>query len=154
MWKVTQPRIFRARISDADAIHQVLNGVAAEGGPERNGIEGLVTPDSVAQWMRDLGDRGALFVARVGERGVGAAALEPAGEPGAARLRVWVLPAYRRQGIGTELGRVATQLARDLGYVRVLGHIPEQNEAALSYFSSVAGLENLQPGLRFELPLA
>ncbi len=147
-------RLLRAKIHDADGVHQVMNGVVADGGPQRNGIDRMVTPDSVAQWIRDLGERGALFLARVDERAAGAAALEPTAEPDAARLRVWVLPQFRRMGLGTELGQAATQFARERGYKRVIGHVPEGNEPALSYFSTVAGLTNLQPeSLRFELPL-
>lgn len=150
----TQPRVHRARVHDADGVHQVMNGIVADGGGPRNGIDRMVTPDSVAQWIRELGERGAIFLARVEERAVAACALEPTDEPDAARLRVWVLPDFRRQGLGTMLGRIANQFARERGYTRVIGHVPAENEPALSFFSTVAGAENLQPGsLKFELPL-
>jgi ribosomal protein S18 acetylase RimI-like enzyme len=65
-----------------------------------------------------------------------------------------VLPDYRRQSIGTELSEVALGYGRRLGYERVVGHVPKENEAALSFFSSIAGMANLNPeSLRFELPL-
>ncbi len=152
MSSTIQPTILRAKVADADGVHKVMNGVVADGGGPRNGIDSMVTPDSVAQWIRDLGDRGALFLARSGEQAAAACALEPI-DAEAARLRVWVLPAFRRQGLGGALGRVANQFARERGYKRVVGHVPAENEAALSFFSAVAGEEALQPGLKFELPL-
>jgi ribosomal protein S18 acetylase RimI-like enzyme len=71
-----------------------------------------------------------------------------------ASLGVWVLPEFRRRGLGTELSRAAIEFARDAGYTRLQGTIPAENEPALSFFSAVGPIAAVEGGsMRYELPV-
>ena len=60
----------------------------------------------------------------------------------------------RRQGHGTALAREALAFARDRGYKRIRARLPENNEPALSYLSSIGALVPMRnPGTTFELPI-
>lgn len=60
----------------------------------------------------------------------------------------------RRQGNGTALAQEALGFARQHGYRRIRGRLPEQNEPALSYLSAIGALVPLtNPGAGFELPV-
>ena len=92
---------------------------------------------------------------RIDRQTAGFAALEPVSdEKKTAALGVWVLAAFRGQGVGTQLALMALNFARDKGYRKVRGRIPAGNEAALSFFSSIGALvPRVGRGLRYELPL-
>ena len=102
-----------------------------------------------------LGDRGGIFYAIERDRVVAFASLAPnESDPQVASLGVWVLPEFRRRGLGTELSRAAIEFARDAGYTRLQGTIPAENEPALSFFSAVGPIAALEGGnMRYELPV-
>ena len=68
--------------------------------------------------------------------------------------RVWVLPDHRRRGLATDLAEMLVAFARDRGYRKIRGRLPEGNEPALSFLSSIGAMVPLRnPDMTFELPL-
>src|SRR5262249_52677400 len=75
-------------------------------------------------------------------------------EPETGILGVWVLPDQRRRGIATLLAEELLDFARDHGYRRIRGRLPEGNEPALSFLSAIGAMVPLRnPQMTFELPL-
>jgi RimJ/RimL family protein N-acetyltransferase len=139
--------------ADADAIARIISRVIAE--PNPVGIVQALTPEQVVGWIRRLGTQGCIFLAEVGGEIIGFAALDYNTEvPDTGTIGVWLLPEYRRRGLGTQLGECVLDFAREAGYKRVKGRLPDNNEPALSFLSSLGALVPLQnPEMRFELPL-
>ena len=138
---------------DAEAIAAITERVFAA--PHPVALPRVLSADDVRQWRKRLGDQGCLLVATRGEDVVGFGAIDYNTEqPDICTLGVWVLPEHRRRGIATALGSSLLDFARDTGYRRVRGRLPEGNEPALSFLSGLGALAPLQnPEMRFELPL-
>ena len=104
---------------------------------------------------RRLGEDGTLVVAYDGSIPVAFGALDfNTTEPETGLLGVWVLPDHRRRGLATELAEQLIEFARDRGYRRIRGRLPEGNEPALSFLSSIGAMVPLRnPNMSFELPL-
>lgn len=67
---------------------------------------------------------------------------------------MWVLPEYRRHGLATDLADAILEFARDHGYKHIRGRLPEGNEPALSFLSSIGAMVPLRnPDMTFDLPL-
>jgi GNAT superfamily N-acetyltransferase len=143
----------QATIEDAEAIADVVNRVVQE--PDPAGLEGPTTPDGVRTWLTRQSGQGGIFLCLVEGKVAGFAALDfNTQEPDTATLGVWVLPEYRRRGLGTAAAEYALGFARDKGYRRLRGRLPEHNEVALSFLSSIGALVPIyNPDMRFELPL-
>lgn len=141
----------RATAHDADAIADVARGL----GGENVGLRGEFTAERVREWVRRLGDDGVIIVAYDGSIPVAFGAIDfDTTEPETALLGVWVLPDHRRRGIATELAEELIEFARDKGYRRIRGRLPEGNEPALSFLSSIGAMVPLRnPDMSFELPL-
>jgi ribosomal protein S18 acetylase RimI-like enzyme len=137
----------------APGVAQVVNAIVAEG--DNMALPGRTTPDEMRARVRRLGDRGGIFYAMERDRVVAFASLQPVeSEPETAVLGVWVLPEFRRRGLGTDLSRAAIEFARDAGYTKVQGTIPSENEPALSFFSAVGPIAAVEGGgMRYELPV-
>lgn len=154
----TEPNLRLASSADAAAIAAVIEDVVS--GPNPVGFDAPMSVDEVARWVERLGDAGAIYLAEVG---TGATA-EVAGfgaldfntqEPDTATLGVWLKSAHRRRGIGTRLAERLLEHAREHGFSRVVGRLPDANEPALSFLSSIGGLVPIiNPDMRFELPLS
>ncbi|WP_322795747.1 GNAT family N-acetyltransferase [Tepidiforma sp.] len=149
MTRTTEIR--RATLADAEGIAAILRGM----GNENVGLEGPFDAARVTAWLRRLGDDGALFVAYDGSIPVAFGALDfDTADPGTGLLGVWVLPEYRRRGLATDLAEAILEFARQHGYRRIRGRLPEGNEPALSFLSSIGAMVPLRnPNMRFELPL-
>lgn len=143
----------QAEPTDAGAIATVWNRIAAEDAP--TGIDAPTDAVEVQRLIHEMGGAGAFFLAQTQAGPAGFSVAEPVpGEQGAARVRVYVVPEQRLRGIGRELARMAIRWARDYGYKKVKGYIPEGNEPALSFYSSLSPLVPLDAtGVEFELPL-
>jgi GNAT superfamily N-acetyltransferase len=150
------------RINHADAkeverlapeIVRVVNAIVAEG--PNMALPGRMTVEQVRALIERLGERGGIFYAMERDRVTAFATLTPSEtEPGTASLGVWVLPEYRRRGLGTGLSRAAIEFARDAGYTRLQGTIPADNEPALSFFSAIGPIAAIEGGgMRYELPV-
>lgn len=149
----TEPTYRQATINDADAIAHVIEVVLHE--PNPVGFDRPMSPDEVRTWLTRLGGEGGAFLAIIEGKVVGFAALDYSTlEPDTVVLGVWMLPEVRRRGIGTALAEYALGFARDKGYKRIRGRLPQDNVIALSFLSSIGALVPIyNPEARFELPL-
>jgi RimJ/RimL family protein N-acetyltransferase len=114
-----------------------------------------MTADEVAALIERLGDRGGVFYCRDGPEVVGFATVQPdREEPQTAIMGVWVRASHRRRGLGTELARLGTEFVREQGYTKLRGTIPAGNEPALSFFSAIGPIVQLEGGgMGYELPV-
>lgn len=148
-----EPTYRQANINDADAISAVIAEVVKE--PDPVAFERALSPDEVRTWIMRMGGEGGAFLAMLDGKVVGFAALDyNTFEPDTVVLGVWLLPSARRKGIGTALAEYALGFARDKGYKRIRGRLPQDNETALAFLSSIGALVPIyNPEARFELPL-
>ncbi len=143
--------IRRASETDAEGIAAILRGL----GSENVGLEGTFDGDRVRAWLKRLGEDGAIFVAADGSILVAFGALDfDTARPDTGLLGVWVLPDHRRRGLATDLAESLIEFAREKGYRRIRGRLPEGNEPALSFLSAIGAMVPLRnPNMSFELPL-
>ena len=143
--------IRKATPSDAEGVAAILRGM----GQENVGLQGPFDGDYVRRWLKRLGDDGAIFVAYDGSIPVAFGALDfDTAEAHAGLLGVWVLPDHRRRGLATDLADAILEFARENGYKRIRGRLPEGNEPALSFLSGIGAMVPLRnPSMTFELPL-
>lgn len=148
-----EPTYRQATINDAAAIAHVIEVVFKE--PNPVGFERPMTADEVRTWLSRLGGEGGAFLAIIEGEVVGFCALDyNTLEPDTVILGVWMIPTARRRGIGTAIAEYALGFARDKGYKRIRGRLPQDNEIALSFLSSIGALVPIyNPEARFELPL-
>jgi GNAT superfamily N-acetyltransferase len=149
----SEPTYRQANVNDADAVAAVIAEVVKE--PNPVAIERAQTPDEVRTWISRMGGEGGVFLATLDGKVVGFAALDyNTFEPDTVVLGVWMLSGVRRRGIGTALAEYALGFARDKGYTRIRGRLPQDNEIALTFLSSIGALVPIyNPEARFELPL-
>lgn len=138
---------------DAGAVASVIAQIFEEASPV--GFDHAWSAAEVLTWLRRHGTNGRLFVAETDSGIAGFASLDfNTQEPDTGTLGVWVLPEWRRKGLGTELAECALRFAREAGYRRIRGRLPQDNEAALSFLSQIGAMAPLaNPEMRFELPL-
>lgn len=141
----------RATKDDAEQIASIVRAL----GGENIGLSGEFTAERVREWLSRLGEEGTMIVALDGSIAVAFGALDfSTTEPETGLLGVWVSPDYRRQGLATALADQLIEFARDRGYRRIRGRLPEGNEPALSFLSSIGAMVPLRnPKMTFELPL-
>ena len=150
---MSEPTYRQATIHDADAIAQIINTVVRE--PNPVGFEGVMTGDGVRTWLTRLGGEGGIFLCIADGKAIGFSAIDfDTHQPDTGVLGVWLLPDYRRKGLGTALAEYALGFARDKGYRRIRGRLPQGNANALSFLSSIGALVPMyNPEAVFELPL-
>jgi GNAT superfamily N-acetyltransferase len=150
---MSEPVYRQARVSDADAVSQIISAVVRE--PDPVGFDGPMTPDEVRTWLTRLGADGGLFLCEIDGTPAGFSAIDfDTHTPDTAVLGVWMLPGQRRKGIGTALAEYALGFARDKGFKRIRGRLPAGNEDALSFLSSIGALVPIyNPEAVFELPI-
>ncbi len=156
-------RIDPARAKEATALCAGVAAVAAAINAEHAAKVGHVGTALPAAWtaaeiqalVEQLGDAGAIFCCQDRGNVVGFAVVQPDREDAAtAIMGVWVHAGARRRGIGTELARTGTEFARERGYSKLRGTIPAYNEPALSFFSAVGPIVQLEAGaMGYELPI-
>jgi len=148
-----EPTYRQAAIQDAEAIAGIIATIVQE--PNPVAFEGPMSAEQVRTWFTRLGEQGAVFLCLIDGKVVGFSALDfDTQQPETAILGVWMLPEHRRQGLGTALAQYALDFARERGYRRIRGRLPEQNEVALSFLSGIGALVPLyNPDAVFELPL-
>lgn len=141
----------RAASSDAECIADIVRAL----GQEDVGLPADFTAVRVREWLKRLGDDGTVIVALDGSIPVAFGALDfNTTEPETALLGVWVLPDHRRQGLATAVAEQLVEFARERGYRRIRGRLPEGNEPALSFLSGIGAMVPLRnPNMTFELPL-
>lgn len=149
MTRATEIR--RATPGDAEGVAAVVRGLKGED----VGLTGEFGAERARGWIKRLGDEGCLLVATDGSIPVAFGALDfDTAEPHVGLLGVWVLPDHRRRGLATDLAEAILEFARDHGYKRIRGRLPEGNEPALSFLSSIGAMVPLRnPDMTFDLPL-
>jgi GNAT superfamily N-acetyltransferase len=149
MTRTTEIR--RATADDDESIAAILRGM----GPENVGLAGPFDAERARNWLKRLGDDGAIFLACEGSIPMAFGALDfDTAEPETGTLGVWVLPDHRRRGLATDIADEVLAFARDRGYKRIRGRLPEGNEPALSFLSAIGAMVPLRnPSMTFELPL-
>jgi GNAT superfamily N-acetyltransferase len=150
---MSEPTYRQATIHDADAVSTVINAVVQE--PNPVGFAGPTSPEQVRTWLTRQGGEGGIFLCIIDGQVVGFSAIDfDTHEPDTAVVGVWLLPEQRRKGLGTALAEYALGFARDKGYKRIRGRLPEQNEGALSFLSSIGALVPMyNPEAVYELPI-
>jgi RimJ/RimL family protein N-acetyltransferase len=145
--------IHKATKDDAKQISEIIAEVT--GDPNPVAFSEPLSAEQVAAWIDRLGEEGALFVVDDGRRVLAFAAIDiDSSRPGECSFGAWVRARNRRQGHGTALAEEALAFARERGYQRIRARLPEDNEAALSFLSSIGALVPLtNPGAAFELPI-
>jgi ribosomal protein S18 acetylase RimI-like enzyme len=138
---------------DADQIAEIIAEVVSD--PDPVSFDHAWTADEVRSWIRRQGENGAMFVVDDGRRVLGFAAMDfDSSKPDESTFGAWVRARNRRQGHGTTLAEEALAFARQRGYRRIRARLPEHNEPALSFLSSIGALVPLMnPGTTFELPI-
>src|SRR3990172_7663833 len=117
----------QATIHDAGAIAEVINRIVQE--PDPVGLAGPTTAEGVRTWLTRQGGEGGIFLCLVEGKVAGFSALDfDTQEPDTATLGVWVRPEPRRGGLGTTAAEYALGFARDRGYRRLRGRLPEHND--------------------------
>lgn len=142
----------KATTKDAEEVADIIRRLAGE----RTGLsKELADADRARSWIERLGDQGAIYVAVDGSIPVAFGAIDfNTMEPETGTLGVWVLPDHRRRGLATELADLLIEFAREHGYRRIRGRLPDENEPALSFLSSIGAMVPLRnPEMSFELPL-
>jgi GNAT superfamily N-acetyltransferase len=150
---MSEPTYRQATIHDADEIAAIINTVIQE--PNPVGFDGPTTPDEVRTRLIRLGGEGGIFLCILDGKSIGFSAIDfDTAQPDTGVLGVWLLPEYRRKGLGTGLAEYALGFARDKGYRRIRGRLPAENTTALSFLSSIGALVPIiNPETVFELPI-
>ena len=148
-----QPDCRRAVPADAAAIADVISEVVE--GPNPVVFDRRLTVEEVETWMSRHGETGAVWLAEIDGGLAGFGALDFNTQRwDTATLGVWLRSQHRRRGIGTVLAEYLLDHARQQGFRRIVGSLPDNNEAALSFLSAIGALAPLiNPKSRFELPL-
>ena len=148
-----EPTIRTARQEDVEQIAEIIADVIAEGRPAA--FPEPMSTEGARAWMERQGDSGTMLVVDDGRFIRGFASVDfDSSRPDECTFGAWVRERYRRQGNGTALAQEALSFARQHGYRRIRGRLPEQNEPALSYLSAIGALVPLtNPGASFELPV-
>jgi GNAT superfamily N-acetyltransferase len=149
----TEPTYRQGNVNDAEAIAKIIEIVVQD--PNPVAFEEPMSPDQVRTWIMRQGSEGGHFLAILDGKVVGFSSLDfNTMEPETVILGVWMLPEVRRKGIGTALAEYALGFARDKGYKRIRGRLPQNSEVARSFLSSIGALVPIyNPEARFELPL-
>lgn len=145
------PEYRTATPGDAEAIADVVRSL----GDENVGLPPDFDRDRAREWIQRLGDQGTVLVAFDGSIPVAFGAIDfNTTEPDTAVLGVWVAPDHRRRGLATDMANDLLDFAREHGYRRVRGRLPDGNEPALSFLSAIGAMVPLRnPQMSFELPL-
>lgn len=144
----------RATPTDANEIADVIGEILRD--PNPVGFDNPLRPDEVLAWMERQGEDGGLWVVADARGQVLAfASIDfDSSQPHECTFGAWVRPRNRRQGHATELAEVALNFARERGYQRIHGRLPQSNEPALSFLSAIGALVPItNPGASFELPI-
>jgi RimJ/RimL family protein N-acetyltransferase len=143
--------IRRVTHEDAEAVSAVISEV--RGDPEPVGLDEL-SPAEVGSWIDRQGAFGALFIMDDDAEVIGFASVDfDSSRATECSIGAWIRPVHRRMGYASALIEETITFARDHGYSRVHGRLPEGNEAALSFLSTIGALVPiLNPGAQYELP--
>ena len=150
---MSDPTYRQATSDDAETIAEIINTVVQE--PNPVGFDGPTTAENVRTWLARQGGEGGIFLCLLDGEAAGFSALDfDTQQPDISVLGVWLVPEHRRKGLGTALAGCALEFAREKGFKRIRGRLPEHNETALSFLSGIGALVPIfNPEAVFELPL-
>jgi L-amino acid N-acyltransferase YncA len=150
---MSEPEYRQATTDDAEAVASIINKVVEE--PNPVGFDGPTTTENVQTWLTRQGDAGCIFLCLLDGEAIGFSALDfDTQQPDVSVLGVWLLSEHRRKGIGTNLAERALGFAREKGYKRIRGNLPDHNETALTFLSGIGALVPIyNPEVVFELPI-
>ncbi len=150
---MSDPIYRQATSDDAETIAEIINTVVQE--PNPVGFDGPMTAENVRTWLARQGGEGGIFLCLLDGETAGFSSLDfDTQQPDTSVLGVWLLPQHRRKGLGTALAECALEFARDKGFKRIRGRLPEDNETALSFLSGIGALVPIyNPEAVFELPI-
>lgn len=142
----------RATPDDAAQIAEVIHEVVAE--PNPVGLDPM-TPDEVIKWIDRQGSYGAMFVAVEEGAVLGFSAIDfDSSRAEECTIGAWIRGSARRRGLASILFEEALGFAGEQGYKRVRGRLPESNEAALSFLSTIGALVPIiNPGAHYDMPI-
>lgn len=148
MSRATETR--RATIEDAASLAAIARNLG-----ENSGLPADFDANRAGEWISRVGDQGVIIIAFDGSIPVAFGALDfSTTEPETGVLGVWVVYEYRRRGLATDIAEELLEFARERNYRRIRGRLPEGNEPALSFLSSIGAMVPLRnPNMTFELPL-
>lgn len=140
-----------ATVADAEGIATIVRSL----GSENVGLRGDFDVEGAREWIKRLGESGTMVLALDGSIPVAFGALDfSTTEPETGILGVWVSPEYRRRGLASAIASELVDFARENGYRRIRGRLPDGNEPALSFLSAIGAMVPLRnPSMSFELPL-
>lgn len=140
-----------ATSADAEGVANIVRSL----GQEEVGLRGDFDVERAREWIKRLGESGTMVLAVDGSIPVAFGALDfSTTEPETGILGVWVSPDYRRRGLATAIASELVDFAREHGYRRIRGRLPEGNPSALSFLSAIGAMVPLRnPNMTFELPL-
>ncbi|MGE0228213.1 MAG: N-acetyltransferase family protein [Dehalococcoidia bacterium] len=143
----------RATQDDAAQISEVVAEVVAE--PNPVGLDGPMSREEVAAWIDRQGKFGAMFVAVEEGQVLGFSAVDfDSSRAEECTIGAWIRTAARRRGLASILFEEALGFAGEQGYKRVRGRLPESNEAALSFLSTIGALVPIiNPGAQYDMPI-
>ncbi len=149
MSRATEMR--RATVEDAAALAAIVRTI----GTENVGLPPEFDAKRAGEWIHRVGDQGTIVLAFDGSIPVAFGALDfSTTEPETGVLGVWVVPEYRRRGLATDIAEELLDFAREGGFRRIRGRLPDGNEPALSFLSAIGAMVPLRnPDMSFELPL-
>lgn len=152
----SQPLLRRAVAADANQIAAIIAELIEE--PQPVAFDRALSAAEVHDaWLGSDDDQHAgtaVFVIEDAGRLLAFAIVEPLeGASEDCSLGAWVREAERRKGYATALAEAALAFTRDRGYSAIRARLPEDNEPALSYLSSIGALVPItNPGAHFVLP--
>jgi L-amino acid N-acyltransferase YncA len=130
----------RSNLRDAQGIAGVLNSIIGEGG--YTSLTGHWTPESEQAFLRSLGPRSEVFVAKVAGGIVGFQVIEPFATytstmDHVALLGTYVQADFRGRGIGHKLAEATFSYAREHRYEKSVVYVLAGNELGLAYYRSL-----------------
>ena len=140
-----EARIRRAAPDDAKEVAHVLNSVIYEG--KYTAFSKPFTEEEERAFISSLGERSAIFVAEVHDRIVGIQVIDLLADYAdsmkhVATMGTWVLPDFRRHGIGHLLAEESFGFAQHKGYEKVVIQVLASNEQAIRFYSDL-GFERI-----------
>ena len=129
--------IRRGRVRDAQSVMDVINSIVEEGG--LTSIYPALTLEQEEAFIRGLGPRSAMFVAKTGGEILGVQTIEPFAPYTRAMDHVAVLGTYvyrsfRRRGVGSKLYDTTLKFVRAQGFEKIIVYVRVGNSVAQTFY--------------------
>ncbi len=133
-------QVRKATPSDAEAISAIWEVICAE--RIYSAVSRPFTPDQEREYLASLSDREGIFVAEAEGRILGFQSLERWARYTDAfdhvgTLGTFVLPRWRRRGVGRRLAEHTLSFARTHGYEKLVVYVRASNRGALAFYQGL-----------------